>query len=348
MMKLKTHLLLIVLFSLLVACEEQTIEPKALETAEEMTAETEFQALKNQQQTARLSISGGLTNHFSNWLDANGYAQFNFERSDLNNADRNGSYGGKQNNGTPVNRQPVIFIHGNSDLALGSNAGQTGWTESIEYFLAQGYTKAELYATSWGPANALQSANQYHSKSYVTFIRNFIQAVKSYTGASKVDIITHSMGVTLTRKAIKGGSGYDLANGGAYNLGSSLTYIDAFVGIAGANWGLTSCYYSSGTTPTCAVTNGLYPGYWYGSVGISDFLDELNSSSGYEGDYVYSIWSSADQVIGAGGIVWGKYTCRIPSQNGEKRFSGYPYGHFNVKDLTSYHQLRMVRDHQVN
>ena len=82
------------------------------------------------------------------------------------------------------------------------------------------------------------SAYQYHSKPNPK-IRAFIQAVKAYTGATKVDIVTHSMGVTLTRKAILGGSGNDAANGGSYNLGSSLTSsVDTFVGIAGANWGL--------------------------------------------------------------------------------------------------------------
>ncbi|MBK8671961.1 MAG: hypothetical protein IPN93_02935 [Bacteroidetes bacterium] len=35
--------------------------------------------------------------------------------------------------------------------------------------------------------------------------------------------------------------------------------IDAFVGIAGANKGLTSCYVTNGNTPTCNRINGFYP-----------------------------------------------------------------------------------------
>jgi hypothetical protein len=96
-----------------------------------------------------------------------------------------------------VVNQPVIFIHGNSDSALGTgSAGATGWTAAINYFKSQGYKTSELYATTWGPADLLQSSSQYHSRAHLTRIRAFIQAVKSYTGAAKVDIITHSMGVT--------------------------------------------------------------------------------------------------------------------------------------------------------
>lgn len=345
-MKLKTKIFALVAIVGLFACEDQhspQIEPIQ---PEHINANEEFDIVQSKKERQRLSLSG-LTNHFGLWLDANGYSVYDFERTDLNDSDQAGSYGGKESSSTPINQHPVIFIHGNSDLALGSSAGQTGWAESIAYFQSQGYTKAELYATTWGPANALMSSNQYHSKSYLMFIRKFIEAVKAYTGAAKVDVITHSMGVTLTRKAIKGGSGYDLANGGAYNLGSSLNYIDTFVGIAGANWGLTSCYYAAGS-PTCAATNGLYPGYWYGGAGLSDFLDDLNASSGFEANYVYTIWSTYDQIIGGGGLVWGQYTCRIPSQDGEKKFTAYPYGHFNTKDLTGYYQLRMVKDHQTN
>ena len=246
----------------------------------------------------------------------------------------------------------MIFIHGNSDAALGSGTGFTGWNDSINYFNSNGYKTSEIYATTWGDANPYLSAYQYHSKPNLQKIRAFIQAVKAYTGASKVDIVTHSMGVTLTRKAILGGSGNDAANGGSYNLGSPLTSsVDTFVGIAGANWGLVSCYQTGGSTPTCAATNGLYPGYAAGSPpwGLSNILYNINySGSHYEGSYVYTIWSTADEVIGYGDVVYGRYTSQIPGQNGEKRFTAYPYGHINSKDLTGYNQWRMVKYHATN
>lgn len=291
----------------------------------------------------------GLSTDFRNWLGANGYSTYDFQRTDV----PGGAYGGRSVAGQAVVNQPVIFIHGNSDSAIGTGSSlATGWRASIEYFKSQGYTSAELYATTWGPANAAFSSQQYHSKEYLTRIRAFINAVKAYTGATKVDVVTHSMGVTLARKAIKGGSGNDSLAGGAYNLGASLTSsVDAFVGIAGANRGLTTCYLSGPTTPTCGSTNGFYPGYLIGGLGpygVSSFLVDLAATSHYEGTYVYSIWSSADEVIGYGTIVYGESTCRIPAQNGETTFSAYPYGHIGSKDQTGYWQLRMVKFHAVN
>ncbi|HAP57993.1 MAG TPA: lipase, partial [Cytophagales bacterium] len=168
----------------------------------------------------RVSSSSRLSSHFQSWLNANGYGGDNFANGP--------SYGGRSSGSDPGNNHPVIFIHGNSDDA-------TGWDESIDYFRNNGYRTSELYAITWGPASASQAANQYHSYAYLTRVRRFIQAVKAYTGASKVDVIGHSMGVTLCRKAIKGGAAYDAAVGGNYNLGSRLSFVDTFVGIAGGN-----------------------------------------------------------------------------------------------------------------
>ena len=291
------------------------------------------------------ALTPGLTPDFVAWLDANGYSGYSFERADV----VGGSYGGRELAGQTLSHQPVIFIHGNADSALGHGPGLTGWSDSIEYFLSQGYSKAELYATTWGPADVLETSLQYHSRAYLEYLQAFVEAVLDYTGADQVDIISHSMGVTLARKVVKGGPGNDLAAGGAYDLGPALTArVDTFVGISGGNLGLASCYYTGPTTPSCGSTNGFYPGYmvgWWGPYGVSNFLVELNSSSGYEGDRVYTIWSQVDEVIGYGCIVWGSYTTRIPGQDGEKRFTSYPYGHVNSKDLTGYYQLRMVRDH---
>jgi triacylglycerol lipase len=296
-----------------------------------------------------ISVSGAsaqLTTDFQNWLNANGYGSYNFNYS-------GNSYGGKASAGDTVVNQPVIFIHGNSDSALGQSSTLTGWNASINYFASQGYKTSELYATTWGDADPFQSAYQYHSKPNLQKVRAFIQAVKAYTGAAKVDVVTHSMGVTLARKAILGGTANDAANGGSYNLGSPLTSsVDTFVGIAGANWGLVSCYQTGGATPTCAATNGLYPGYAAGSPpwGLSNILYNVNYSaaSHYEGGFVYTIWSTVDEVIGYGDVVYGRYTSQIPGQNGEKRFGAVPYGHINSKDLTGYYQWRMVKYHATN
>lgn len=352
---MRTHTISIILLTALLgfsACQEMQQAEEVLQQPVEVggetpvraiTAEEEYDYLKAQAKNQRTEVlTDGLSSDFQNWLNNNGYASFNFDRTDITLD----CYGGRDVAGEAINNQPVIFVHGNSDKALGDDPGQTGWTNSISYFRSQGYKRAELYAITWGPASALQSANQYHSKPYLERIRAFIQAVKEYTGATEVDVIGHSMGVTLARKAIKGGVGRDLLNGGNYNLGEPLTFVDTFVGIAGGNQGLANCYYSSGT-PTCGATNGFYPGYAYGGWGMSRFLRELNAQPSIEAEHIYSIWSTEDQLVGYGGIVWGRYTCQVPNQDGEIRFTSFPYGHFNCKDLTGSEQLALVRDHQL-
>lgn len=275
-----------------------------------------------------------LSSDFRGWLQQNGYSGYDFARDGLSG----GSFGGRSSAGQAINRRPVIFVHGNGDRAWGTTFGQTGWRASRDAFLAAGYSSAELYATTWGPANPALASVQYHSYAYLDHTRAFIEAVLAYTGADKVDVIGHSMGVTLARKAIKGGSGSDTAVGD-YDLGPALTArVGTFIGIAGANLGLASCYFSGPTTPTCGATNGFYPGYMagiWGPYGVSRFLTDLNRSSGFEGAKVYSIWSTVDEVVGFGGLVYGRYTSRIPGQDGETVYNAVPYGHFNLKDLTA-------------
>ena len=275
-----------------------------------------------------------LTPHFEAWLNANGYAPYGFERSDISG----GSFGGRASGSDPIVNEPVIFVHGNGDRA-------DSWQASRAAFLAAGYTDAELYATTWGPADPLQAAQQYHSREYLEYLREFVEAVLAYTGASRVDIISHSMGVTLMRKVVQGGTANDALGGGAYTLGPALTNaVDAFVGIAGANRGLVSCYLSGPTTPTCGATNGLYPGYlWWGTGpwNVSAFLDDINATTGDEGAYIHTIWSTGDGIIGYGGLVYGQYTSQIPGQNGQTVYS--TLGHFDVRDQTASIQVGLVQ-----
>lgn len=347
------YLPIFILFVLLQSCQKEVLHDKtgpdtsvnpALES-EEVIRDYDTSLLSTSAEK-NVPSNATLTSHFQSWLSANGYGSYNFSNSSITGD----SYGGKTSNSTPVNNQPVIFIHGNSDKAVGTTFGQSGWTESLNYFLNNGYSQSELYAITWGDASASNAANNYHSKEFVTRIRAFVEAVLDYTGASKVDIIGHSMGVTLARKAIKGGSGYDPNDGGYYSLGSSLTSsVDAFVGIAGANQGLVNCYWAS-STPTCDDENGFYPGYmwgWSGPYGVSDYIDDLNSSSSYEGSYRYSIWSTVDQIVGYSCLVYGTNTCKIPNQTGEKVYYSAPYGHFNLKDLTESVQFNMVVNHSI-
>lgn len=290
--------------------------------------------------------TGGLTLDFRRWLEHQGLNHWNFARDDL----QGGSFGGRYLAEDPIRQQPVILVHGNSDRALGTQDGEPlGWSVTLHYLLSQGYTPAELYATTWGPADPAKAGEQVHSWEHLSRLRAFIEAVLAYTGAEKVDVIAHSMGVTLVRKAIKGGPVEDPKTGKTLDLGPPLTQrVDSFVGIAGANLGLTSCFWGTWAYPTCSDESGFFPGFsLFGGVrGVSDFLAELNLGEGFEGEHIYSIWSRDDQLVGYGGLVYGRQTSRIPGQDGEAVFSGYPYGHFCVRDLSAPIQLQMIREHR--
>ena len=81
------------------------------------------------------------------------------------------------------------------------------------------------------------------------------------------------MGVTLGRKIIKGGDAIDHVQG-KYSLGPSIKdKIYSFIGIAGANIGLTACYgVSQDKFITCNKIDGFYPGL-YASSAPSTYLN---------------------------------------------------------------------------
>jgi triacylglycerol lipase len=193
-----------------------------------------------------------------------------------------GAYGGKSSDSDKLQHNPIVFFHGNSDVAVGTNDLFTGFSKTIEYFLSMGYSKSEMYITTWGPGDKTKASDQTHSKEYLTYLRAFTEAVIAYTGADKINVISHSMGVTLGRRVIKGGKVNAAAS--PFNLGPSLANkVDTFIGIAGATWGLTTCYLLPAYA-TCNNLNGFYPGYAIGPMGMSKYLQELNDDQIREGN----------------------------------------------------------------
>lgn len=266
-----------------------------------------------------VSKNSRFSNDFQRWLHENGYGHYKFAQGNVP------AFGGRSQPGEKLKNEPVIFIHGNSDSAA-------GWEKSIEHFASKGYKPSEMYAMTWGDANPLKAANQHHSKQNLEEVRAFIEAVKKYTGAEKVDVIGHSMGVTLARKAIQGGDAYDPYAGKGFNLGKPLTdSVDTFVGIAGANQGLNAALFTGNLTPTTNRVSGLHP--------QSALLKDLNAVNRDEGKHIFSIYSHSDQVIGLGQA---KKTSPIPEQDGEKVYN--TYGHMGVRDLSVDVQLAMVRN----
>jgi triacylglycerol lipase len=143
-------------------------------------------------------------------------------------------------------------------------------------------------------------------------MRAFLEAVLDYTKAEQVVVIGHSMGVTIARKIVQGGEAIDQREG-SYQVGSSLKgKVKSFIGLAGANYGLTYCWNNS-TVPACSNIDGFNPGTLPSS-GPSKFMAGLNSQPSGESTNVFTIWSEFDDIIGEGCIVWERVTCRIPGQ----------------------------------
>lgn len=169
-------------------------------------------------------------------------------------------WGGFGGGACTASRTPVIFVHGNGDEAKNFDAPtSTGVASVYDAFRAAGYNDCELFGVNW-LSSSERSAPQlnYHRPSKTDQLADFVLDVLAYTGSGQVDIVSHSLGVTMSLEAVD-------ANG----LWSS---VRRFVGIAGAMRGLSSCWWvGSGNplAPTCGSQNlfnsdifGLYPHSW--------------------------------------------------------------------------------------
>jgi triacylglycerol esterase/lipase EstA (alpha/beta hydrolase family) len=153
---------------------------------------------------------------------------------------------------------PVVFVHGLSSSA-------SSWDEWRGYFQGDGYASSEVYAWSydWGQSNATTA------QQLATEIKN----VLARTGASKVDLVVHSMGALSSRYYLK-------------NLGGT-SYVDDFVSTAGTNHGTTVAGWCRWLYTSCSE---MYTG--------SSFLTALNSGDETPGSVSYaSYWSNCDDAL---------------------------------------------------
>lgn len=161
-------------------------------------------------------------------------------------APSNAPDGGFGGGACTATRTPVIFVHGNTvNASYIARPSSNGAPTVYAALKAAGYNDCELFGITY--LTAAEQGNEpgnYHTASKAARIRDFIQAVKAYTGKSKVHIIAHSMGVTVALHGITYG-----------NLWSS---IDTFVNVAGGLKGLTACLpvgYANPLFPTCGSQN---------------------------------------------------------------------------------------------
>ncbi|CDW84053.1 lipase [Stylonychia lemnae] len=284
----------------------------------------------------------GLTDHFIRFLDTNkDYYTYNFNRTQF----FGGSFGGKENDSSPINKVPVVFVHGAADMLIGYGWENDGFRYDIEYFLQNGYTKAEIYGSMWGYADIPYEYNLKQDTEYVLAIRKFMEAVLDYTGAPKIDVISHSMGVTLSRAAIKGGK-YLLKDIGYISLKPINKNVRTYIGIAGVNYGVLRCqqsfYYDNFFG--CNKLNGFYPGNLDKNnkvVNESEFLHNLNNDKTKEGDQAYAMLSLYDNPLTQNG----KYNSAFPTMDMAFIYNSSEYTHLVIRDKTSEFQLRLLNSY---
>ncbi|MDK9497141.1 lipase [Streptomyces katrae] len=157
---------------------------------------------------------------------------------------------------------PVVFVHG-------WNSDGTAWNTMAARFRADGWPAGRLrqwtYPTS--QSNATTAAQ----------LATEIDRVLAESGASRVDLVTHSMGSLSSRHYLK-------------NLGGDAK-VDAWVSLAGPNHGTETARWCAGTS--CVE---MRPG--------SAFLDVLNAGDETPGPVRYATWwSSCDVINQPGGTV---------------------------------------------
>jgi pimeloyl-ACP methyl ester carboxylesterase len=155
----------------------------------------------------------------------------------------NGGFGGGTCTATHT---PIVFLHGNGDEAKNWDyPAATGVPSVYREFKNAGYNDCELFGLNY-LSSTERGAPQlnYHTSSKAAMVRDFINAVKAYTGKSQVDVIAHSMGVTVGVHGIE--------YGGLWGS------VRKFIGISGGLRGLASCYWAGYANPaitTCGSQN---------------------------------------------------------------------------------------------
>jgi pimeloyl-ACP methyl ester carboxylesterase len=134
-----------------------------------------------------------------------------------------------------VQRTPVVFLHGNNDTPFPTVCNPLGYIHSMaQFFLDHGYAASELWGLGYQgdqcdvinqPTN--RSAGAHTTVANIPDLRRFVQAVLDYTGARQVDIVGHSLGVTLARAWLRTDNAFHL--------------VRRLVAIDGPNHGIINC-----------------------------------------------------------------------------------------------------------
>ena len=169
---------------------------------------------------------------------------------------------------------PVVFVHGNNDTPFPTACNPFGNMQTLAQSLADnGYSPSELWGLGYQgdqcdllADQTIRSSSAHTSAANVPDLKAFVAAVLAYTGARQVDIVGHSLGVTVVREWLR------------QNPRSRLA-VRRLVAIDGPNHGIINCspnpdnYWqlpgNGGFTPASAVCQEL------GSP-LTPFLQQLN------------------------------------------------------------------------
>lgn len=170
---------------------------------------------------------------------------------------QNAPYGGFGGGSCAAANTPIIFVHGNGDEAKNWNfPSATGVPTVYAAFRAAGYTECELFGINWlSEDERSEPQNNYHRSEKAEMLADFVADVIAYTGADEVDIIAHSLGVTVSMHAME--------------YADMWSSVRRFIAISGGLRGLSACYsvgYANALAPTCGSENlfdsdifGFYP-----------------------------------------------------------------------------------------
>jgi triacylglycerol lipase len=160
--------------------------------------------------------------------------------------------------GAQTGADPILFVHG-------WNSSASAWNTMIDRFVAAGYPRTRLSAITY-------NSNQSNA-TIAQQVRSAADALRASTGASRIDVVTHSMGGLSGRYYLK-------------NLGGA-ALVDEFVSLGGPNHGTNwayACY------PFSAGCRDMVPN--------SGFLNALNSGDETPGASRYgAFYSTCDEII---------------------------------------------------
>lgn len=158
--------------------------------------------------------------------------------------------------GSNLTHDPILFVHGWARTSA-------DWADMMSRFKADGWSDTELYAYNYSFLTS--------NASIASEIRDQINTIVANTGATKVDIVSHSMGGVSSRYYLK-------------NLGGD-AQVDAWVSIGGPNHGTDTANQCS-FTPCLEMRIG------------STFLAALNEGDETPGFPRYATWwSPCDETI---------------------------------------------------